>query len=942
MKRKLTSILLLSALLVGGASTFVSCKDYDGDTIGEYNSTLAQKIAEQEEWLLKLDKDKNGFVRDWVDSYIKGLEQSNLSDTEKLTAIQNFAAQLKALTEMQDALKQVVKLTENSGTGEGGSSLDAILNVQPEVLAGVLNGTNVGGFNLTTEAVKQLLDNAEKYNQVLTEIINNGGYGVDFSQFVTQTYLTTMLDGYLKSDALDGYIKSDALTEYLKKSDLDLSKYLTSEDLLGYALKSDIITLDDVKTKLLGDYYTKTEVDNLIKGCVTFDQLAEEIAGLISGTEVEDKIKDAIAGLVTTETLNAEVEELMKKIDKNIDDFETFKEIYNSDITTLAERLDKIDGVIDGINTSIDGINSDITKLNGEVAGLGTKLEALEGLATLFAGQFNLLQQEIDKVNGRIDALVTSVNIDKVSNPIFGSLNLPFGVKSTILCGIYGESLNGVTFPNTDEYADYVVESQRNWTIANGAPTVTFDGVAQTTTGGSVLVTVNPNNVDAQGVHLQLVSRDGTVAPAYGDLILQKDYTKITTRGVANGAYRADAVINPGEAYKAAPNIKVSELKEAAKNVFQSIKERKNIGLVDAAKTVFSNFKNALPEYYALNYSWTDGDKVNSVKTDYEIAALTMKPLSFATLYNKGITITQRIPQLEDVFGINFADYQFTWEDLKQLDPMTKYVTIDIPNTDDIQINGIPAPSVKVDPSKVEVIKKPGYLKDAEGELIRDANGDPIEIIEDVQVNILEGIVTVGEIDLSNAKVVLGPDKQMEIEVVIPMDEFNDMINEINANVGGMLGTVNDLVNKVQNGFDRINTKVIDRLNKVIAKVNKITEHPNNLLQPVMLYSDANDGVGRLSESPIAPSLFKLNGQSSGSVNLVPTTYTAELFAPAYKKYIQVNSLDGGKASVSNSLLDFKQRAVTFTAEKGKYEIIYSAIDFYGKIVAKKYYVEVK
>ena len=53
MKRKLTSILLMSALLVGGASTFVSCKDYDGDTIGEYTSDLARKIAEQEEWLLK-------------------------------------------------------------------------------------------------------------------------------------------------------------------------------------------------------------------------------------------------------------------------------------------------------------------------------------------------------------------------------------------------------------------------------------------------------------------------------------------------------------------------------------------------------------------------------------------------------------------------------------------------------------------------------------------------------------------------------------------------------------------------------------------------------------------------------------------------------------------------------------------------------------------------
>ncbi len=926
----------MSALLVGGASTFVSCKDYDGDTIGEYTSDLARKIAEQEEWLLKLDKDKNGFVRDWVDSYIKGLEQSNLSDTEKLTAIQNFAAKLKALTEMQDALEQVVKLTENSGTGEGGSSLDAILNVSPEVLTGVLNGTNIGGVNLTTEAVKQLLDNADKYNEVLTEIINNGGYGVDFSQFVTQTYLTTMLDGYLKSDALDGYIKSDALTEYLKKSDLDLSKYLTSEDLVGYALKADIITLDDVKNNLLGDYYTKTEVDNLIKGCVTPEQLAEKIAGLISGTEVEDKIKDAIAGLVTTQALEAKVTELMTEINKklNISEFETFKETYNSDITTLTERLDKIDGVINGINTSIDGINSDITKLNGEVAGLGTKLEALKGLATLFEGQFNLLQQQIDKVNGRIDALVTSVNIDKVSNPIFGSLNLPFGVKSSVLCGIYGESLNRVTFPTTDERADYVNPSERNWTIANGAPSVTFDGVAQTTTGGSVLVTVNPNNVDAQGVHLQLVSRDGTVAPAYGDLILQKDYTKITTRGVANGAYRADAVINPGEAYKAKPNINASELKEAAKNVFKSIKERKNIGLVDAAKTVFSNFKNAIPEYYALNYEWKDRDKVNnSTKTDYEIAALTIKPLSFATLYDKGVTISKRIPQIEDFLGIELADYRFSWKDIEHIEDMDTTITFLIPDPDKFEINGKPAVDYSIDDTELRIVKK--------FEEVELPDGSKKTVVTDVEVKVLDGFVKINGVEITPDMITIG-ESEKDFTVTISMSRFNEMIDGINAQVGGMLGTVNDLVNKVQNGFDRINTKVIDRLNKVIAKVNKITEHPNNLLQPVMLYSDANDGVGRLSESPIAPSLFKLNGQTSGSVNLVPTSYTAELFAPAYKKYIQVNALDGGKASVSSNMLDFNQRAVTLTAEKGKYEIIYSAIDFYGWIATKKYYVEVK
>ena len=66
MKRQLTSILLFSALLVGGASTFVSCKDYDSDAAYEAqaqaNKTIAQLIAQQakdvEELNGKLDRIK--------------------------------------------------------------------------------------------------------------------------------------------------------------------------------------------------------------------------------------------------------------------------------------------------------------------------------------------------------------------------------------------------------------------------------------------------------------------------------------------------------------------------------------------------------------------------------------------------------------------------------------------------------------------------------------------------------------------------------------------------------------------------------------------------------------------------------------------------------------------------------------------------------------------
>ena len=47
MKRQVTSILLFSALLVGGASTFVSCKDTESDALYDSNGKIAEVIAKQ-------------------------------------------------------------------------------------------------------------------------------------------------------------------------------------------------------------------------------------------------------------------------------------------------------------------------------------------------------------------------------------------------------------------------------------------------------------------------------------------------------------------------------------------------------------------------------------------------------------------------------------------------------------------------------------------------------------------------------------------------------------------------------------------------------------------------------------------------------------------------------------------------------------------------------
>ena len=59
MKRQLTSILLFSALLMGGASTFVSCTDHESDAAYEVTGTVADQVKKQatelENLVTKLD-----------------------------------------------------------------------------------------------------------------------------------------------------------------------------------------------------------------------------------------------------------------------------------------------------------------------------------------------------------------------------------------------------------------------------------------------------------------------------------------------------------------------------------------------------------------------------------------------------------------------------------------------------------------------------------------------------------------------------------------------------------------------------------------------------------------------------------------------------------------------------------------------------------------------
>lgn len=89
MKRQLTSILLFSALLVGGASTFVSCTDHESDSAYDTSVSQIAKLTELNKWLGEL-KETNPDLASAIDARIKAnmdvIKDGVFADKERIEA----------------------------------------------------------------------------------------------------------------------------------------------------------------------------------------------------------------------------------------------------------------------------------------------------------------------------------------------------------------------------------------------------------------------------------------------------------------------------------------------------------------------------------------------------------------------------------------------------------------------------------------------------------------------------------------------------------------------------------------------------------------------------------------------------------------------------------------------------------------------------------------
>ena len=249
MKRQLTSILLFSALLVGGASTFVSCKDYDSDAAYEAqaqaNKTIAQLIAQQakdvEDLNLKLQAIKSCSC---TDEKTKELIEDQIASNAKIIA----------------ELKR--QMTDNITNDEAVKNAIATLTKQ----------TILGSYADLNTAIQK----SDAYKDIMLKLAGNNSALADSVKTIWGA-----LNGDEEAAAkfgitknVDQLLKDMTYTKALAQADSEridtLSARLYTEIENATNKVKDMIPTDEDINSLIGsqlaDYYTKTQIDSKIKG----------------------------------------------------------------------------------------------------------------------------------------------------------------------------------------------------------------------------------------------------------------------------------------------------------------------------------------------------------------------------------------------------------------------------------------------------------------------------------------------------------------------------------------------------------------------------------------------------------------------------------------------------------------------------------------------------
>ena len=588
-----------------------------------------------------------------------------------------------------------------------------------------------------------------------------------------------------------------------------------------------------------------------------------------------------------------------------------------------------------------------------------TRISELEKLVKTFVTK-DELKAEIKKLNDRIDDLldkmVTGIILQGTESPVIGYFNTPLDVRSQILAAYYGEVSSSVTFPDKNSSADYV-DASEFWTarnmevIGSFTDTETISGQFVSTkngdtkgNAGKLYVTVNPAEVDFTGKVLALESSTGEAAGVELEplAVSEKELSFGYTRAY-NGFYEAEATLTDIE--KAKIRLDFKQLEDQAKDM---LKEKTKSSVLSFGAALMSSVKDVMPAY-AAKATWTApartdavGQKSYSVYSQYGLAAAAIKPFSYAFLKDLNVNLPGEA-KLQEI-----AD--------KLLDKISEKLNLNLPDFSKYDPSII-IKDIVIDPTNPNVtVTIQGTLKDADGNdlyiLVTDGHyryymkdeTDPwvynldLGQWQTVNWNLVESVsLKIEDVNLYNTIKYVADQINARYGSTSPLA---DLLNDVIA-IGDLNVTIQNAFNDVKSEVNGLITKAYNKLNSIFSKT------PNKALQPVLV-AKSGDKISLLSRSKSNPT--KVSGSS---LTLIPTSYTLELLAPAYKKFVAVTDVwdaagnpaaaSIGQAANGENMLKVidSEKTCTINGQAGYiYEIAYSAVDYHGKVVIKRFYVQ--
>lgn len=615
------------------------------------------------------------------------------------------------------------------------------------------------------------------------------------------------------------------------------------------------------------------------------------------------------------ETLDSQLREINTTLKGKVDQttFEQLQEQVNRNQNTVDEYQTKVDNLENKFADYVERsylTNNYYTKADVD--------KAITDASTALESQISALETQLTtQLNSLFNAManeVTGIVVNRFYSPILGSYKDMMGTEARFLGAYYGyaekEAKIGGESINPD---DLLLDDSKD-------------------NAGTIGVYINPANKDFSGLTFKIVDSQGNVTPfiataTKNDKVEHYGYTRADAVSTTPNYYLLKVSVDPNrlDEVKTWTSEDVEALKGVAKNILNKLKDRNNnLNLTEIANTLYKTFNNRLTEYHlALEQKLTVGTNkdLNVTIADKDFAATVIKPLSYNFL-SGGINYDIKdIPTLESK-GLYIKTDNLKWSNLGHINDMTQNIEIEIPDASTMTIDG----------SRVEITATGAivWTKDQYGHEVKNNIND----LKGVEVKVNDVKFQAGAIQYQNTT--------RTVTVTVSMAQFNNMIDQINSQVGNMLGTVTDLANKVNGFVSNIDGNFINRVNSYIHKCNYWLDNANKFLQPAMFATDGNNWVKLPTIASGATYVKMTNGKAN--VLLLPTSYTLEYIAPAYKKYITVKDPSGATVTGENigKVISGNIHKAGFTATKeGVYTITYDAVDYTGGDVSKTFFIKV-